>query len=291
VTATIYVAAASRRGYEHAINEDAIGLNGCAVWSSSNLVFPPPGSQVPYVMLEAPAAIVVADGVSGTTDAHTAALLTAETASGWFRRTDEVGVREGLAALHRELVAFGRRRGESNESGSTVAGLVVRPDGALVLFHVGDSRVYHSEVTSLVHTEDDVAPLPMSDERALARWLGKRDEEMVSPHVRLLPPSPWRRALLCTDGYAARLGDQQIERMVLRSQGPGQPSPRPLTSLVPELMAPDSLPGRDDETAVLVDVYRAPEIGLPAGAGDLHQAGEARGRRGARSAGRYADRW
>lgn len=253
-TASVLLVGASRRGAEHVMNEDVVGINGCAIWSSTEYTYPPSGSSPPWSALAAPAAIVVADGVSGTADAHTAALMTAALASSWYRIASEADLQDNVSTLHRSLLAFARRKGESNESGSTLAGVIVTEGGWLVVFHVGDSRVYHHEATSLVPTEDDAAPLPMSDGLALSRWLGKHDVDTVPVHVKVLPPTRWRRLLLCTDGLVARLGDKQIEQILLQPNGSGGPSVRHLNVVMPDLMPGGAEPGLDDETVVLIDV-------------------------------------
>lgn len=196
--------------------------------------------------LVGPATVVIADGVSGLTDSLRAALLVAESAS---KLSTETEIRSRVNSIHRRL-----KSNRESEMGSTVAGVIVRGDGTLILFHVGDSRIYHNEVTSFPHSEDDVSLLPMSNRVALSQWLGMSDADAVNVHTMVLEPARWRRLLLCSDGLVARLGDQKIESLVLQTTD-RRGTVRNLTAVMPDLVSPVDAPMDDDETAVLIDVF------------------------------------
>jgi serine/threonine protein phosphatase PrpC len=244
----------TRRGAGHRVNEDAIGIGGAAVWAHDAVVHPPqpPGRPVAG-NLTAPVAVVVADGVSGTGDARGTAVEVASRTSSLVGVATLAELQAGVNDVHLDLVQSGDA--ERTRRGSTLAGVVIQPGGAIWQFHVGDSRIYYNEMSSFVSSADDTANLPMSKGRkTLTRWLGMEDAVTVDPHVDVHPPAPWRRLLLCSDGVVNRLGDERIEQAAMRLSRLGNYTV-PLEDVFEELFPVGEPVGDDDETAVLLDVF------------------------------------
>jgi serine/threonine protein phosphatase PrpC len=261
----VSIMAVTRKGSAHEICDDALGVNGCTVWSNGTAAFPPWGFAARELRMRAPVAAVVADGVSGTPGARDAALLTASQASLLHDHRSEAELRARVEAIHDDLVARRDTDGRPLDMGSTLAGVVVGESGELTIFHVGDSRVYYVNGSSFVHTDDDVKALPMSDRVMPFQWLGMPEIDRLDLHVDVLPSVPWRRVLICSDGLVARLGgneraDQTIEDVVL-AVDPRTKATRHLPPAMADLF-PDGEPSLDDdETAVLLDVFTTPECG------------------------------
>lgn len=211
-----------------------------------------------YLVL--PPLFAVADGMGGH-DAGEVASAVAIDVLGRYARGGPLSVDTVLAALddaNRAVIG----RDEANRMGTTVTGLasLVTPAGSqLMVFNVGDSRVYrladdqfgqvtvdHSEVQELVLagaiTPEQARTHPRRN--IVTRALGS--DFVVRPDHWLLPPLAGDRYLVCSDGLTGELTDEEI--LPLLRAGNQQEA---ATALV---AAADEAGGHDNTTVIVVDV-------------------------------------
>jgi PPM family protein phosphatase len=151
---------------------------------------------------------------------------------------------------------------EANGMGTTITGLagVETVDGArLMVFNVGDSRVYrltggrldqvsvdHSEVQELVRagalTREQARTHPRRN--IVTRALGS--DAILRPDHWLLPVIAGDRYLLCSDGLFGELPDEEILPLLAAAD-----PQRAATTLV---SAADDAGGHDNTTVIVVDV-------------------------------------
>jgi serine/threonine protein phosphatase PrpC len=136
--------------------------------------------------------------------------------------------------------------------GTTVAGVSVRPSG-LIVFNVGDSRVYRVEDGDLVQLSTDDTPGPkLADGRTamvttsqITQCLGGYDEMGIVPHVLAEPMAEARRYLICSDGLSDLLAREAIEA---RLQADDRATVKALFD------AAMDLGGRDNISIILLDL-------------------------------------
>ena len=176
--------------------------------------------------VEAPLICLVADGMGGHAAGDVASRTVAERLS---RRaaeaTDAAAVIRLLHEANAELFALMDESPVWSGMGTTVAGVVVAPSG-LVVFNVGDSRVYRIEPGSLVQLSTDDTPGPkLPDGRTAAyttsiitQVLGGhgpiRPGEEIVPHVLTEPLADGARYLVCSDGLTDMLAPPEIAALV-----------------------------------------------------------------------------
>ena len=261
LTATAF----THRGAVRPGNEDAIAVGD---WVSAG-----GGSMAAPAVLEravsrgaAPVVCLVADGLGGhaageVASRHAALRLAARVAAG--------GVDDGdaLAALLRgvdaELDGLARARPELAGTGTTVAGLLVRPDGRAFAFNVGDSRVYRIEEgdAGLVQLSTDDTPGPkLPDGRTAVLTTSQITQSLgggahapggIVPHV--LEERIGRegaRYLICSDGVTDLVGS---EEMAVSLRDAGDDDRAAVLALFEAAMARG---GRDNISLVLARVRR-----------------------------------
>ena len=210
--------------------------------------------------LALPPLFAVADGMGGH-DAGEVASAVAIDVLARYARDGSLSVDAVLAALdeaNRAVVG----RGEANRMGTTVTGLasLVTPAGSqLMVFNVGDSRVYrlagdhfgqvtvdHSEVQELVLagaiTPEQARTHPRRN--IVTRALGS--DFVVRPDHWLLPPLAGDRYLVCSDGLTGELTDEEILPLLRAGD-----QPQAAAALV---AAADEAGGHDNTTVIVVDV-------------------------------------
>ena len=210
--------------------------------------------------LVSPPLFAVADGMGGH-DAGEVASAVAIDVLARYARGGPLSVDAVLAALdeaNRAVIG----RDEANRMGTTVTGLasLVTPAGSqLMVFNVGDSRVYrlagdqfgqltvdHSEVQELVLagaiTPEQARTHPRRN--IVTRALGS--DFMVRPDHWLLPPLSGDRYLVCSDGLTGELTDEEI--LPLLRAGNQQQAAEALVA------AADEAGGHDNTTVIVVDV-------------------------------------
>ena len=210
--------------------------------------------------LAAPPLFAVADGMGGH-DAGEVASAVAIDVLARYARGGPLSVDAVLAALdeaNRAVIG----RGEATRMGTTVTGLasLVTPAGSqLMVFNVGDSRVYrlagdqfgqltvdHSEVQELVLAGAITPEQARSHPRRniVTRALGS--DFVVRPDHWLLPPLAGDRYLVCSDGLTGELTDEEILPLLLADD--------PQQAAEALVAAADEAGGHDNTTVIVVDV-------------------------------------
>lgn len=211
-----------------------------------------------YLVL--PPLFAVADGMGGH-DAGEVASAVAIDVLARYARGGPLSADAVLAALddaNREVIG----RDEAHRMGTTVTGLasLVTPAGSqLMVFNVGDSRVYrlagdqfgqltvdHSEVQELVLagaiTPEQARTHPRRN--IVTRALGS--DFVVRPDHWLLPPLAGDRYLVCSDGLTGELTDEEILPLLLAGD--------PQQAAGALVAAADEAGGHDNTTVIVVDV-------------------------------------
>lgn len=283
-SATVVMAAGTRRGTRGELNQDVVGLNGWALHAdASGALFPPwrPGELTLQLAGGNHAVFVVADGVGSAPESHTASLLVAEAASRPVVATARAQLREELEAAHRRILAIAEDRPAAVGIGSTVAGLIVQSDGTLGRFNLGDSRIYFTNVGSLVNgSRDDREQIAFSTRRRLSAWVGQPGLDSLPLYTESMLPVTDRRVLLCSDGLYESVDEQTMQSLVLDPRlGPAE--------IVQRLLDAAGEPP-DDATAVLVHItlstgveyaVTVPTTSLANDRNGIRRAGKNQGRR------------
>lgn len=217
-------------------------------------------------LLAQPPVFVVADGLGGHEAGEIASRIVAE-------ELGRLGGRDGLAVqdVTEALEAAGARvRGLSGpdgaalNAGTTATGIVAVQDGgepAWLVFNVGDSRVYrlrdeleqlsvdHSLVQELVDdgllSQEQARHHPQRN--VITRALGGVDRS--DPDLRLVPPSPGTRWLLCSDGLTNELSDDDVARLLRAEDDPQAAADRLVRAAL-------DAGGHDNIAVVVVDERR-----------------------------------
>lgn len=172
-----------------------------------------------------PLICLVADGMGGHAAGEVASRTVAEHLS---RRaaeaTDDAATVRLLHETNAELYALMQESPVWTGMGTTVAGLVVAPSGVLV-FNVGDSRVYRIDQGGLVQLSTDDTPGPkLADGRTAAMSSNLITQSLggayqlagIDPHVLSEPLEDGARYLICSDGLTDLLDRTTMEELLDR---------------------------------------------------------------------------
>jgi serine/threonine protein phosphatase PrpC len=222
VAGTLYAAvtALSHDGLVRDSNEDSVVAGSWTVCAATTLT-----PQTLYFPIGDPIVVAVADGLGGHPAGEQASSLVVRRLA-WLapRLTDEPSVRDALLECNEEIYAEAELDPDRFAMGSTVAGVVVG-EAAVIVFNVGDSRVYRLDGADLVRlTVDDSEPPGPGERRSatLTQALGGgRPAEPIDPHVRSTPLTGAARYLACTDGLTDAVDDATIAK-VLRAHDGGR---------------------------------------------------------------------
>jgi PPM family protein phosphatase len=210
----------THRGAARARNEDTIAV---ADWSASESMAEP---VVLEHILAQPVVCLVADGMGGHAAGEVASRSVAERlARRAAQASDEAAMAQLLHEANDELFALMDRHPVWYGMGTTVAGVAVAPAG-VVVFNVGDSRVYRIEAGALVQLSTDDTPGPkLPDGRTavytssiITQVLGgygpDQPGELITPHILSAPLSDSARYLICSDGLTDLLERAAIEALL-----------------------------------------------------------------------------
>jgi serine/threonine protein phosphatase PrpC len=173
-----------------------------------------------------PTICLVADGMGGHAAGEVASRRTAEhLVSDAAEATDEAAIVALVHKANKALFELMRERPAWHGMGTTVAGVAVAPSGLLV-FNVGDSRVYRIEDGALVQLSTDDTPGPkLRDGRTAAytssiisQVLGGygSDGERLDPHVVGASLRDDACYLICSDGLTDLVDRATMEEMLDR---------------------------------------------------------------------------
>jgi PPM family protein phosphatase len=216
----LYATAFTHQGAVRASNEDTIAVGA---WIANEPMAAP-------VVLErtvtAPLICCVADGMGGHAAGEVASRIVAEhLARRAAEASDEAAMARLLHGLNDTLFQLMDERPAWYGMGTTVAGVAVAPSG-IIVFNVGDSRVYRTKPGALVQLSTDDTPGPkLPDGRTavytsaiISQVLGgygpdEPGERMV-PHILREPLADGARYLICSDGLTDLLDKAAIEELL-----------------------------------------------------------------------------
>jgi serine/threonine protein phosphatase PrpC len=215
-----HATAFTHQGAVRASNEDTIAVGG---WIAGEPMAAP---EVLDLEVAAPLICLVADGMGGHVAGEVASRTVAEhLAQRAAQATDETAVARLLHEANDALFALMDEHPAWYGMGTTVAGIALAPPD-LVVFNVGDSRVYRIEAGALVQLSTDDTPGPkLPDGRTavytssvISQVLGgygsDRPGERIVPHVLSEPLADGARYLICSDGVTDLLDKAAIEQLL-----------------------------------------------------------------------------
>ncbi|MEU7283407.1 protein phosphatase 2C domain-containing protein [Streptomyces sp. NPDC045431] len=207
------VTALSHVGLVREHNEDSLvvgpwTLCGTVTESPQTLVFP----------LGTPLVVAVADGLGGQPAGEVAsALVVRRLCALGPTLAGEDAVRDAVGHCNRAVYAAAGADPELLTMGTTVAGAVVLTESLLV-FNVGDSKVYAVSGDGLRQVSVDDSPPPPPGRRttsAVTQTLGGGTAfTAVTPHVTACALSPGDRFLICSDGLTDPVPDDDLAALL-----------------------------------------------------------------------------
>ncbi|TXS49863.1 PP2C family protein-serine/threonine phosphatase [Streptomyces sp. t39] len=216
----VTVTALSHPGLLRENNEDSLvagpwTLCGTVTGNPQTLVFP----------LGPPLVVAVADGIGGQPAGEVASAVAVRTLALHGPALDgEDAVRDVLDLCNREVHAAAALDPARSTMGTTVAGVVLLADTAVV-FNVGDSRVLVRGDDRLELLSVDDNPPPMPGQRTVSLLTqslgGSRRPDGIAPHLTVVPLAEGFRCLVCTDGLTDPVPGDVIEE-VLREHDHGR---------------------------------------------------------------------
>jgi len=217
----LQVAALTHEGRTRYVNEDCIAVGG---WVRSE-----PMTRVRMFTrdLETPCLCLVADGMGGHPAGDVASRIAVE------RLTDAFPAAGGDADWLRVLLAINHALFDAMKNvpeltgmGTTVAGVCVSAT-EVVVFNVGDSRVYSVSEGRLRQVSTDDAQLELAPylpfdfaRRALTQCLGGYPgSPEIEPHVVRSPAQPGNAWLVCSDGLSDMIDALAMEACLVADPG------------------------------------------------------------------------
>jgi protein phosphatase len=255
----------SDRGCQRENNEDSWGAFALGAE-------PVPLEAAPAGWPEHGIVFVLSDGMGGARAGEEASRFCVQRLAAELhaRRADADSgraIRDAFLATHDALILLGRSNPDWKGLGATLSALWLLPDGAAVLGHVGDSRVYrldggrwlqwtedHSLGEGLVRRGQMTAEaVTRFKYRSLLEQVMGGDGRTIEPQIERVPRRSAHAFALCSDGLYRPLERGLEARLTAAIQGP------PLASGARTLIdAANSAGGPDNITVVLV---RAPTLG------------------------------
>ncbi|MFI1394332.1 PP2C family protein-serine/threonine phosphatase [Streptomyces sp. NPDC020681] len=209
----IAVTALSHAGLLRDHNEDSLvvgpwTLCGTVTENPQTLLFP----------VGSPLVVAVADGLGGHPAGEVAsALVVRRIAALGPSLDDEETLGDALELCNHVVYSAAVDDPDLLAMGTTVAGVVVL-EKSLMVFNVGDSKVYDATPGELRQVSVDDSPPPAPGRRttsAVTQTLGgSPDFRAVTPHLALFPLSPGDRYLICSDGLTDPVPDEEIDALL-----------------------------------------------------------------------------
>lgn len=209
----IAVTALSHVGLVREHNEDSLVIGpwtlcGTVTQNPQTLVFP----------FGRPLVVAVADGLGGQPAGEVASELVVRQLSSLGPTLDgPEAVGDALSLCNRAVYSATEGRPELATMGTTVAGALVLAD-SLLMFNVGDSKVFHAGPDGLRQISVDDSPPPLPGHRttsAVTQVLGgSRGYDEITPHIEAFPVSEGDRYLVCSDGLTDPVPNEEIEGLL-----------------------------------------------------------------------------
>ncbi|MFD9405835.1 PP2C family protein-serine/threonine phosphatase [Streptomyces sp. NPDC059989] len=211
--AYIAVTALSHVGLVREQNEDSLVVGP---WTLCGTVTENPQTLV--FRLGKPLVVAVADGLGGQPAGEVAsALVVRQLATAGPSLDDAEALGDVLNLCNRVVHAAADGRPELTGMGTTVAGAVVLAE-SLMIFNVGDSKVFDAGPGGLRQVSVDDSPPPVPPRRTTSLVTqtlgGTRALSAVDPHVAAFPLGPGDRYLVCSDGLTDPLPDDAIDDLL-----------------------------------------------------------------------------
>ena len=179
--------------------------------------------QTLWLPIDDPVVVAVADGLGG----HPAGEEASALAVRWLARaaanlSTEAAVRDALLACNEAIYADADRDPERDTMGTTIAG-VAMTEQSVIVFNVGDSRVYRFDDPGLVQlsVDDNEAPArgqirsPILTQTLGGSW----DVAPIEPHLVTQPLGDAARYLICSDGLTDAITDPAITAVLRDHDG------------------------------------------------------------------------
>jgi serine/threonine protein phosphatase PrpC len=244
------VSALSHDGLVRDHNEDSLAVGPWTTCASTTLT-----PQTMAFPVENPLVVAVADGLGGHPGGEVASTLVVQELSRLADTlADEPSVAAALQSVNSTVHdAAGRYPGLTG-MGTTVAGLLVT-GGNVVVFNVGDSRVYGASGQGITRLSvDDSPPLaPGATSTSIVTQTigGSVGHSAIEPHLSTVPIDASGRYLVCSDGLTDVITDEAIGALLVRYRG--------LEAAVELWRAAMQSGGPDNITVAVVEVIDAPE--------------------------------
>jgi serine/threonine protein phosphatase PrpC len=210
----------THRGAVRGDNEDSIAVGD---WIRSESMAAP---VLLERALDTPLICLVADGMGGHAAGEVASRAVAEhLAARAAQATDAAAIASLLRGANGALFELMGERPAWYGMGTTVAGVAVAPSG-VVVFNVGDSRVYRIEAGAPVQLSTDDTPGPklpdgrtaMYTSSIISQVLGgygpDNSGDELDPHVLNEPLRDGARYLICSDGLTDLVDLRTIEEAI-----------------------------------------------------------------------------
>jgi len=215
----VAVSALSHDGLVRDHNEDSLAVGPWTLCAATTLT-----PQTIYLPIGAPVVVAVADGLGGHPAGEQASSLAVRSlARAAGSLTDEAAICEALDICNEVIYAEAAHYPERTTMGTTIAGLVVT-EQAVVVFNVGDSRVYVLDDAGLVQlsADDNEPPAPGQHRSPVVTQAlgGHVDAAPIEPHISTRPLPEAARYLICSDGLTDAVSDAAITA-ILRSHDGG----------------------------------------------------------------------
>ena len=214
----VAVSALSHDGLVRDHNEDSLVVGPWTLCAAVTIV-----PETFYLPVAAPVVVAVADGLGGQPAGEQASSLAVQ----WLARaapslTGELALREALQACNKALYAEAGRDPGRIAMGTTVAGVVVS-EQVVMVFNIGDSRVYAVDETGLrqLSLDDNEPPAPGHARSPIVTQTlgGDIDFAPIEPHISTRPPAGASRYLICSDGLTDAVDDATIGAILGSHQG------------------------------------------------------------------------
>jgi serine/threonine protein phosphatase PrpC len=199
-------------------NEDSLVVGPWTICASATLV--PETLMFP---IGPPLVVAVADGLGAhPAGALASTLVVQQLARVGPRLVDERSLRSAIDDCNKRVYEAAGRDPRCITMGTTVAGVVLTGDSVLV-FNVGDSRVYAWNGLELLRLSiDDSPPLQPGETHTtiVTQTLGGYPSyKGIDTHVSIRPLNDAERYLVCSDGLSDVVDDRMIKRLLSDHRG------------------------------------------------------------------------
>jgi len=214
----VAVSALSHDGLVRDHNEDSLAVGPWTTCATTTLT-----PQTLVFPIDDPLMVAVADGLGGHPGGELASTLVVQELSrlaSWL--TDDVSVRTALDGCNSAVYDAADRDPTRTGMGTTVAGVVLST-GNVVVFNVGDSRVYGMAEQGLTRLSvDDSPPLAPGETTTsiVTQTMGGNvNHTAIDSHITTLPLEPAGRYLVCSDGLTDAITEDAIASLLGQQHG------------------------------------------------------------------------